>query len=162
MADSLLGWLIGPTGLRRANSPLRFRYMDGYSDYYPELPGGIANGRSIEPDMFDGKLLGAELANLNPAYLATPTGLTVFSADYKWLNLALVNLKGTAVATAPCQVPPNWRSASRAIWRLPSGAVIVATQLPSRGTSGSAWAQAVVANSAPASMTRGLSRMREV
>jgi 3-oxosteroid 1-dehydrogenase len=82
-----------------ANSPLRFRYMDGYSDYYPELPGGIANGRSIEPDMFDGKLLGAELANLNPAYLPTPAGLTVFSADYKWLNLALVNLKGTAVAT---------------------------------------------------------------
>ncbi|GIF22769.1 3-oxosteroid 1-dehydrogenase [Actinoplanes tereljensis] len=81
-----------------ANSPLRFRYMDGYSDYYPELPGGIARGRSIEPDLFDGKLLGAELANLNPAYLATPAGLSVFSADYKWLNLALVNLKGTAVA----------------------------------------------------------------
>ncbi|GIE85908.1 3-oxosteroid 1-dehydrogenase [Actinoplanes regularis] len=81
-----------------ANSPLRFRYMNGYSDYYPELPGGIAQGRSIEPDLFDGKLLGAELANLNPAYLATPDGLTVFSADYKWLNLALVNVKGTAVA----------------------------------------------------------------
>lgn len=81
-----------------ANSPLRFRYMDGYSDYYPELPGGIARGRSIEPDLFDGKLLGAELAHLNPAYLPTPAGLTVFSADYKWLNLSLVNAKGTAVA----------------------------------------------------------------
>src|SRR5690242_3019424 len=81
-----------------ANSPLRFRYMSGYSDYYPELPGGMPQGRSIEPDMFDGKLLGAELAHLNPAYLPTPAGLTVFSADYKWLNLALVNVKGTAVA----------------------------------------------------------------
>jgi 3-oxosteroid 1-dehydrogenase len=81
-----------------ASSPLRFRYMDGYSDYYPERPGGIPNGRSIEPDMFDGKLLGSELANLNPAYLPTPAGLTVFSADYKWLNLSLVNAKGTAVA----------------------------------------------------------------
>src|SRR5688572_20385725 len=48
-----------------ANSPLRFRYMAGYSDYYPELPGGLAQGRSIEPDMFNGKLLGAELARLN-------------------------------------------------------------------------------------------------
>jgi len=38
------------------------------------------------------------LANLNPAYLPTPAGLTVFSADYKWLNLALVNAQGTAVA----------------------------------------------------------------
>jgi 3-oxosteroid 1-dehydrogenase len=81
-----------------ANSPLRFRYMEGYSDYYPELPGGLAQGRSIEPDLFDGKLLGAQLANLNPPYLATPAGVTVFSADYKWLNLALVNLRGTAVA----------------------------------------------------------------
>ena len=81
-----------------ANSPLRFRYMNGYSDYYPELPGGIAQGRSIEPDLFDGNLLGAELAHLNPAYLPTPAGLTVFSADYKWLNLALVNVQGTAVA----------------------------------------------------------------
>jgi len=82
-----------------ANSPLRFRYMDGYSDYYPELPGGIAQGRSIEPDMFDGNLLGANLAELNPAYLPTPAGVTVFSADYKWLVLSLVNLKGLAVAT---------------------------------------------------------------
>jgi len=31
-----------------ANSPLRFRYMNGYSDYYPELPGGMPQGRSIE------------------------------------------------------------------------------------------------------------------
>ncbi|MEU0537548.1 3-oxosteroid 1-dehydrogenase [Amycolatopsis tolypomycina] len=81
-----------------ANSPLRFRFMDGYSDYYPELPGGLPGGRSIEPDVLDGRLLGAELANLNPPYLATPAGLVVFSADYKWLNLALVNAKGAAVA----------------------------------------------------------------
>jgi 3-oxosteroid 1-dehydrogenase len=80
------------------NSPLRFRYMDGYSDYYPELPGGIARGRSIEPDLFDGNLLGAELPHLNPAYIPTPAGASVFSSDYKWLNLALVNAKGAAVA----------------------------------------------------------------
>src|SRR5690349_19201506 len=83
-----------------ANSPLRFRWMEGYSDYYPELPGGLPNGRSIEPDQFDGNLLGAELANLNPPYLATPAGMVVFSADYKWLNLAAVNAKGAAVAAA--------------------------------------------------------------
>lgn len=80
------------------NSPLRFRYMDGYSDYYPELPGGIARGRSIEPDLFDGNLLGAELANLNPAYMPVPNGQVVFSGDYKWLTLALVNAKGSAIA----------------------------------------------------------------
>jgi 3-oxosteroid 1-dehydrogenase len=80
------------------NSPLRFRYMAGYSDYYPELPGGLAQGRSIEPDLFDGNLLGAELANLNPAYLPTPAGVSVFSSEYKWLVLSLVNVHGLAVA----------------------------------------------------------------
>jgi 3-oxosteroid 1-dehydrogenase len=80
------------------NSPLRFRWMEGYSDYYPELPGGMPNGRSIEPDQLDGNILGAELANLNPPYLATPAGMVVFGADYKWLALSLVNAKGFAVA----------------------------------------------------------------
>ncbi|MEV7415918.1 3-oxosteroid 1-dehydrogenase [Streptomyces sp. NPDC089919] len=82
-----------------ANSPLRFRYMDGYSDYYPNLPGGMPGGRSIEPDQFDGNLLGAELAHLNPAYMPVPAGMVVFSADYKWLTLALVSAKGLAVST---------------------------------------------------------------
>ncbi|WP_279339815.1 FAD-binding protein [Sphaerisporangium perillae] len=80
------------------NSPLRFRYMEGYSDYYPERTGGLPNGRSIEPDLFDGNLLGPELANLNPAYIPVPSGQVVFSADYKWLNLVLVNVKGAALA----------------------------------------------------------------
>ena len=82
-----------------ANSPLRFRWMEGYSDYYPELPGGLPNGRSIEPDQLDGNILGSELAHLNPPYLAVPSGMVVFSADYKWLDLAAVSVKGAAVAT---------------------------------------------------------------
>jgi len=82
-----------------ANSPLRFRWMEGYSDYYPELPGGLPGGRSIEPDQLDGNILGTELAHLNPPYLAVPAGMVVFSADYKWLDLAAVNVKGAAVAT---------------------------------------------------------------
>ncbi|MET8763429.1 3-oxosteroid 1-dehydrogenase [Lentzea sp. NPDC004782] len=82
------------------NSPLNFRYMDGYSDYYPEYPGGIARGRSIEPEVLDGRILGAELANLNPPYLAVPAGMVIYGADYKWLALALVNAKGAATAAA--------------------------------------------------------------
>ncbi|NGO42318.1 3-oxosteroid 1-dehydrogenase [Streptomyces ureilyticus] len=82
-----------------ANSPLRFRWMEGYSDYYPELPGGLAQGRSIEPDQLDGNILGAELARLNPAYMTVPAGMVVFSADYKWLVLSAVSAKGLAVAT---------------------------------------------------------------
>jgi 3-oxosteroid 1-dehydrogenase len=80
------------------NSPLGFRWMEGYSDYYPELPGGMPNGRSIEPAMFNGNLLGSELANLNPAYIPVPAGEVVYSADYKWITLAAVNAQGAAVA----------------------------------------------------------------
>ncbi|WP_369243873.1 3-oxosteroid 1-dehydrogenase [Streptomyces sp. R41] len=83
-----------------ANSPLRFRWMEGYSDYYPELSGGLPNGRSIEPDQLDGNILGAELARLNPSYMTVPSGMVVFSADYKWLTLSAVSAKGAAVATA--------------------------------------------------------------
>ncbi|WP_308016107.1 3-oxosteroid 1-dehydrogenase [Nonomuraea aurantiaca] len=82
------------------NSPLRFRWMEGYADYYPEYPGGMPNGRSIEPDQIDGHILGAELAHLNPPYIPTPAGLVVFSADYKWLNLTAVNPKGLEVSAA--------------------------------------------------------------
>lgn len=82
-----------------ANSPLRFRWMEGYSDYYPELPGGLPGGRSIEPAQLDGNILGAELARLNAPYLKVPSGMVVFSADYKWLALSAVSLKGAAVAT---------------------------------------------------------------
>ena len=81
-----------------ANTPLRFRWMEGYSDYYPELPGGMPNGASIEPEVFDGHLLGDELQHLNPPYLATPDGLVVYGGEYRWLNLALVQPKGIAVA----------------------------------------------------------------
>ncbi|CAM5232206.1 3-ketosteroid-delta-1-dehydrogenase [Streptomyces spiroverticillatus] len=80
------------------NSPLRFRWMEGYSDYYPERPGGLAVGRSIEPDVFDGNRLGPELAHLNPSYLPVPAGMVIFSQDYRWLNLTAVSAKGAAVA----------------------------------------------------------------
>lgn len=80
------------------NSPLRFRWMEGYPDYYPELPGGMPNGASIEPEMFDGKLLGKELANLNPPYMAVPPGVVVYGGEYKWLDIAAVSAKGAAIA----------------------------------------------------------------
>ena len=80
------------------NTPLKFRWMEGYSDYFPELPGGLPNGASIEPDQLDGHLLGAELANLNPPYLAIPPGVVIFGGEYKWLNLVGVSAKGLSVA----------------------------------------------------------------
>jgi 3-oxosteroid 1-dehydrogenase len=81
------------------NSPLRFAWMEGYSDYYPELPGGMPNGRSVEPQALDANILGAEYANLNPSYIPSPPGTVVYTIDYKWLALIARHPRGLATAT---------------------------------------------------------------
>jgi 3-oxosteroid 1-dehydrogenase len=73
--------------LVRSSAPVEFAWVPGYADYYPEAPGGLAQGRSIEPVPFDGRVLGEELAHLNPPYLPAPKGVTITQADYRWLSL---------------------------------------------------------------------------
>jgi 3-oxosteroid 1-dehydrogenase len=74
--------------LVRASTPVDFAWVPGYADYYPEAPGGLASGRSIEPRPADGRrMLGAELDRLSPPYLPTPPGLTITQANYRWLAL---------------------------------------------------------------------------
>lgn len=68
-------------------TPMKLGWVPGYSDYYPEAPGGRVGGRSVEPKPFNGKVLGAELKNLEPAYAKAPLNMVVTQADYKWLNL---------------------------------------------------------------------------
>src|ERR1700722_9830855 len=70
-----------------ATTPLRFAWVPGYADYYPEAPGGRACGRSIEPVPLDGRVLGPELSRLNKPYLPVPDGVAVTQADYRWLTL---------------------------------------------------------------------------
>jgi 3-oxosteroid 1-dehydrogenase len=70
-----------------AQTPLRFAWVPGYADYYPERPGGRPRGRTIEPVPLDGRVLGAELTRLARPYLAAPAGVTVTAKDYKWLSL---------------------------------------------------------------------------
>ncbi len=73
--------------LVRATTPVDFAWVPDYADYYPEAPGGLAQGRSIEPVPLDGRALGAELAHLNPPYVPSPNGVTITQADYRWLSL---------------------------------------------------------------------------
>ena len=70
-----------------AATPLRLAWVPGYADYYPEAPGGLASGRSVEPVPFNGSVLGGELARLNRPYLPVPGGVAVTQADYRWLTL---------------------------------------------------------------------------
>ena len=77
-----------------ANTPLRFGWVPGYCDYYPEAPGGSASGRSIEARPLDARLLGTERANLTPPYLKAPTGMAVTQADFRWMNLLARHPRG--------------------------------------------------------------------
>jgi 3-oxosteroid 1-dehydrogenase len=77
-----------------ANTPLRLGWVPGYSDYYPEAPGGLASGRSIEALPLDASVLGPERANLTSPYLKAPTGMAVTQADYRWMNLMARHPRG--------------------------------------------------------------------
>ncbi|HXL94867.1 MAG TPA: 3-oxosteroid 1-dehydrogenase [Streptosporangiaceae bacterium] len=70
-----------------ARTPVRMAWVPGYADYYPEAPGGVAAGRSLEPVPLNGRRLGPDLAALNPPYLPIPDGVAVTQADYRWLTL---------------------------------------------------------------------------
>jgi 3-oxosteroid 1-dehydrogenase len=74
-------------GFVRAHTPVDFAWVPNYADYYPEAPGGLAKGRSIEPVPLNGRVLGAELAHLSPPYLPAPDGVTITQRDYRWLSL---------------------------------------------------------------------------
>ena len=68
------------------NSPLKLCWVPGYSDYYPETPGGKATGRSVEPKPFNAKKLGADEAGLEPPYGKVPLNMVVLQQDYVRLN----------------------------------------------------------------------------
>jgi succinate dehydrogenase/fumarate reductase flavoprotein subunit len=52
------------------STPLRPRLRSGEPDYHPEWPGASRGGRTLDPGLFDGLLLGRDYRNLrhNPQY----------------------------------------------------------------------------------------------
>ncbi|MFC4124394.1 3-oxosteroid 1-dehydrogenase [Nocardia rhizosphaerae] len=76
------------------HTPLKMKWVPGYSDYYPEAPGGLGQGRSCEPTPFNGKVLGDELAKLEPPYAKAPLNVVVMQADFVRLNLIRRHPKG--------------------------------------------------------------------
>jgi len=68
------------------NTPLKMCWVPGYSDYYPETPGGRPAGRSVEPLPFDAKKLGPDMPGLEPAYGKVPLNVVVMQQDYVRLN----------------------------------------------------------------------------
>jgi len=62
-----------------------FVHCLGYSDYYSNAPGGIDEGRAVEPTAFDGRVLGEWLPKLQPG-LAESLGLAVMTNEARSLS----------------------------------------------------------------------------
>ncbi|MEV0764369.1 3-oxosteroid 1-dehydrogenase [Nocardia sp. NPDC050435] len=83
----------------QARTPhLEFVYDRGYSDYHPEKPGGLAQGRSIEPAIVDGRLLGADLELINKPTMSGPKGIAFTVSDFHDLNMIGRTWKGKRTA----------------------------------------------------------------
>ena len=87
------------------HSPVRFAWVPGYADYYPEAPGGRPTGRTIEPRPFDGRALGPELRHLARPYIAATDNVPVTARDYRWLSLGL---RHPWAAVAGARVAGRW------------------------------------------------------
>ncbi|MET7896555.1 FAD-binding protein [Streptomyces mirabilis] len=61
--------------LHRVSRHMEFSWCPGYSDYHPELPGGSAAGRTIEPRPIDARKLGDEEKKLLGMDIPMPLGL---------------------------------------------------------------------------------------
>lgn len=48
------------------DTAVRLKLMPGMSDYQAALPGGMASGRSLEPERFDGRRLGDDFERVRP------------------------------------------------------------------------------------------------
>lgn len=76
---------------------LIFDALDLYTDYYPEAPGGKMGGRSMEPEPFDGSLLGEDFELLRrPATSAMILGKFMITAR---LAKRMIMLDASAMMT---------------------------------------------------------------
>ncbi|WP_214325661.1 FAD-dependent oxidoreductase [Nonomuraea sediminis] len=91
---------------------VRFEYTPGYSDYYPERPGGKALGRSVEPALFDLRKLGALRRIMRRAGLPT-YGMVMNSREFHKVNMIVPTWRGKRMAL---------KIGLRAVWSLLSGA----------------------------------------
>lgn len=75
----------GPRMLRALmdRAHLRFRMAEGFPDYYPELPGGAATGRTLYVPVFAGCSIGPRFARLRNFEAAAPRMVPLSLQEYK-------------------------------------------------------------------------------
>ena len=81
----------GPKMLRELEDRtrwVRWNRTRSYPDYYPELPGGFPEGRSIEPELIDAGELGDDLDQMHPPIAAMGfKGLIIRPSEVRHLNM---------------------------------------------------------------------------
>ncbi|WP_461171095.1 FAD-binding protein [Arthrobacter sp. Z1-15] len=82
----------------RRTTPLEFQFMPEYADYFPELPGGSATGRSVEPKPFNVRRLKEARSLLRSPVLSAPIPMPITSRAYKWLSLLTRKPQGFLIA----------------------------------------------------------------
>lgn len=75
-------------------TPLGFQHMVEYADYFPELPGGSAAGRAMEPAPFDARTLGEHRDHIRPPAMAAPLPMPITGRSYRWVNLVARHPRG--------------------------------------------------------------------
>lgn len=78
----------------RDHTQVKFQLTPGYTDYYPELPGGTLGGRGVEPIPINGKQLGDEFKHLRPSIFEAPLGLALTSKEYRQVGMLTSTLEG--------------------------------------------------------------------
>ena len=80
------------------HSHVRFHRSKGYADYYPERPGGMADGRAIQGSPFAGGKLGKDLDQLLPMGIKVPAGLAFTASEYNKLGMITSTWAGKRTA----------------------------------------------------------------
>lgn len=74
---------------------VRWSYVDGYPDYYPEAPGGSLRGRALEAALVDPRQLGAEAGRRRkPTAVRRPRGVVLRTSDVQGLNNMARTMRG--------------------------------------------------------------------
>eukprot|EP01133_Synstelium_polycarpum_P012379 gene12379-14524_t len=72
---------------------VRFQYVNGSPDYYPERPGGHPRGRSIDPGVFDSSKLGPLIGTMQRTRFNTK-GIAMTSEEFGKANMYTRTWKG--------------------------------------------------------------------
>ena len=90
-APEMIKWL-------KDNANMKYLHMSGYSDYHPDEPGGMVEGRALEAKSFNGGKLKGDYQLLRPPSIEAPLGIAFSINEYHDLGMIMSTWKGKYVA----------------------------------------------------------------